>query len=76
MTLILRCKSCGEIVRYEPEPEQSMYGAAYVAGLRHEKNYRGQCETGAARYLVLIGIEQGESNAADEHRSPERRAPR
>jgi hypothetical protein len=59
VTLILKCKACGEVVRYETEPDQSMYGAAYVAGARHERDHRNpRCETSAARYLVLTAIEQ------------------
>jgi hypothetical protein len=44
--LTVHCKACDATWEYQLEPGQTMYGAAYVIGARHEfqkQNYGKDC---------------------------------
>lgn len=57
MFLILKCKACGHQMRYDMPEGQSLYGAAYLAGVQHERESRSSnCFLNAAKHLVLMDI--------------------
>ena len=56
-TLIVHCMVCDKIWEYDLEPNQSLYGAAYILGSRHETCCKpGTINTSAIRQIELVDV--------------------
>lgn len=68
---IVHCRDCDKTWDYTLEPNQSLYGAAYLIAARHERENLGRnCWLSAMRYIQLVGVEYMADESAGCGRSP------
>jgi hypothetical protein len=57
--LIVHCKACDETWEYQMLPGQTLYGAAYIIGARHEGlpcTFHKDCYLRGMANIELVGI--------------------
>jgi hypothetical protein len=56
-TLEVHCRACDETFEYILEPNQTLYGASYTIGCRHETTSRNpECMFNAAKHIELVCV--------------------